>query len=158
MFHAPWAPAAGVGRTPDRDRGRTDSRRKMHRSGIISDIQPSAANEFRKFGKCQAQQNDGSFNVMCNQTRERFFPRTRSNDNGESELRQTTSDLAESSCIPSLGLHDRARVNHDVWTALHFFLNANGFCGMRFVAKSRRALAPQTKPLKTGHSRLYGMC
>src|SRR5215510_9654322 len=157
MFDGPWPPPSGVGRTPDGDGWCTDSRGKMHWTGIISDIQPSAANEFRKFRNCQAQQNNGSFDVVSDEAGERFFARTRSNDNGESTLRQTTSDLAEPSCFPPLSLHDRPGMYHDVRPALQLFLNARGLCGMRFIPKSGRTLTPHAEPLKGSHGGFYSM-
>ena len=55
VFCSPRTPSPGIRGSPERDNRRSHRSRQVHRAGIVADIKPCAANQFREFGNAEAQ-------------------------------------------------------------------------------------------------------
>src|SRR5688572_4331902 len=53
----PGSPARGIRGTPERNNGCADSSSKMHRPGIVADIEPGSADQLRKVRNAEAKQD-----------------------------------------------------------------------------------------------------
>src|SRR5207247_907 len=133
MVHAPRTPAARVGRAPDRDRRRADSRSEVHWSGIISNIQTCTTNDLGKLPNTEPKHYRRAVNFLRSTSGKGFFTGSGNHHDPEIPLSKVRRDLAEPFRVPTFCRHHRGGMYDDVRSSRKFLAYSRRFNGMDFV-------------------------
>src|SRR5215471_13281371 len=157
MIHAPWMPSARIRRPPDGNCRRSYRRRKMHRTGVVADVECCAAHQFGNFGNGEAQQNHALLDLARNLACVHFLARTRRDDDRQAAFTEVSRYVGEAGRFPAFRRHDGSWMDHSVLASLQCLLDAGCRSSMFFETQRRSGFLPETEPAEDCHRGLDGV-